>query len=420
MIKHVNNKIQNAIQMELFKAKESIKIAVAWFTNELLLQPLILKLQSGVSVELILNDDEINRGGDSSLDFMEFLQAGGILRWNDSKQLLHEKFCIIDNRIVITGSYNWTNKAEYNSEVENIFYDEEETTQFYNELFKKISSRFEQECCETNVKEENPHCAPKNSKTKFGFNEDGFYIDEQGAKYSNDRKVLIKGANVKNFVIDKETLLIGEGAFHNCTNLEYVTMSNKIEHIGRSAFSGCTSLKYIILPTKVRKIEFGTFEGCTHLQNILISNGVEEIEEAAFKNCSSLVSIVIPPSVRQITGRAFEYCRSIKHIHVDIENKTFDSRNQCNAVIHTESNTLVVGCSRTEIPEDVETINERAFYSCPDIIRIPQSVKHCGIWAFAGGEPQKVHIAKESEHLFFDIYPCFVNECTDGPQYIYY
>ena len=69
MIKHVSYKIQNAIQIELFGAKKSIKIAVAWFTNELLLHPLVLKLQTGVSVEIILNDDNINKGGESSLDF---------------------------------------------------------------------------------------------------------------------------------------------------------------------------------------------------------------------------------------------------------------------------------------------------------------------------------------------------------------
>lgn len=46
MIKHVSNKIQDAIQMELFKAKESIKIAVAWFTNELLLQPPVWSVNS--------------------------------------------------------------------------------------------------------------------------------------------------------------------------------------------------------------------------------------------------------------------------------------------------------------------------------------------------------------------------------------
>ena len=143
MIKHVSYKIQNAIQIELFSAKESIKIAVAWFTNELLLHPLVLKLQTGVSVEIILNDDNINKGGESSLDFTSFLEAGGVLRWNTSKQLLHEKFCIIDDRIVISGSYNWTNKAEYNDEVETFYFDEQETCGFFNSQFLKLQRKYE-------------------------------------------------------------------------------------------------------------------------------------------------------------------------------------------------------------------------------------------------------------------------------------
>ena len=50
MIKHYSNNIQNVILMELFKATESIKIAVAWFTNDLLFQPLLMKAVMGVSV----------------------------------------------------------------------------------------------------------------------------------------------------------------------------------------------------------------------------------------------------------------------------------------------------------------------------------------------------------------------------------
>ena len=143
MIKHLNNKIQNAIQIELFKAKSSIRIAVSWFTNELLLHPLILKLQSGVSVELIINDDEINKGGENSLDFSDLIANGGKLVWNTSKHLMHEKFCIIDDRVVITGSYNWTNKAEFNHEDVTIFYDEADTTLFYNDNFRKLSNHYE-------------------------------------------------------------------------------------------------------------------------------------------------------------------------------------------------------------------------------------------------------------------------------------
>ena len=60
MVKHYSNNIQNVIQRELFAANSSIKIAVAWFTNDLLFQPLLLKLATGVKVDLILNKDEIN------------------------------------------------------------------------------------------------------------------------------------------------------------------------------------------------------------------------------------------------------------------------------------------------------------------------------------------------------------------------
>ena len=142
MIEHYSHKIQNAIQKELFKANSSIKIAVAWFTNDLLFQPLLLKLGAGVSVELILNKDEINCSEDNEIDFDEFVYGGGILRWNETKQLLHDKFCIIDDNIVIYGSYNWTNKAEYNEESIAISKDEESTTQFYLDKFEKLSIKY--------------------------------------------------------------------------------------------------------------------------------------------------------------------------------------------------------------------------------------------------------------------------------------
>lgn len=142
MIEHYSHKIQNAIQKELFKANSSIKIAVAWFTNDLLFQPLLLKLGAGVSVELILNKDEINCSDDNEVNFDEFVKAGGILRWNDTKQLMHEKFCIIDDENVIYGSYNWTNKAEYNEESIAIARQEKGTIDFYNDKFEKLSEKY--------------------------------------------------------------------------------------------------------------------------------------------------------------------------------------------------------------------------------------------------------------------------------------
>lgn len=142
MIEHYSHKIQNAIQKELFRANRSIKIAVAWFTNDLLFQPLLLKLAAGINVELILNKDDINCSDDNEVNFDDFVKAGGILRWNDTKKLLHDKFCVIDDTVVIYGSYNWTNKAEYNEESITISRKEDETIKFYKEKFDKLSGMY--------------------------------------------------------------------------------------------------------------------------------------------------------------------------------------------------------------------------------------------------------------------------------------
>lgn len=142
MIEHHSHKIQNAIQRELFMAQKSIKIAVAWFTNDLLFMPLVMKAESGVAVEIILNKDSINDPMSSGLDFDALVRAGGVVRWNDSERLLHDKFCVIDETIVISGSYNWTKKAEYNDESVTIVREEQDYIQSYLDKFLKLQNKY--------------------------------------------------------------------------------------------------------------------------------------------------------------------------------------------------------------------------------------------------------------------------------------
>ncbi len=144
MIKHHSYKIQNVIQKELFAAKHSIKICVAWFTNDLLFQPLLLKLDAGVEVTIMTNKDEINFADTNDVDFDEFIQRGGCIYWNergDKSRLLHHKFCIIDDSVVISGSYNWTNGAEYNDEDITVYSEEPETTKHYSDIFDKLAAQ---------------------------------------------------------------------------------------------------------------------------------------------------------------------------------------------------------------------------------------------------------------------------------------
>ena len=107
---------------------------------------------------------------------------------------------------------------------------------------------------------------------------------------------------------------------------------------------------------------------------------------SAFMYCFSLTSITIPNSVTSIGVGVFAFCRSLNSITVAAGNAHYDSRNNCNAIIQTDSNILVAGCSTTVIPNTVTSIGDRAFYYCSGLtsIAIPNSVTSIGNSAFRG------------------------------------
>lgn len=110
--------IQQVISTELLKAKKTIYVAVAWFTDTRLLKILEEKAKQGIKIKVLFVADEIN--DKSSVDFSDLESFGGkVFPLDTNKLLMHNKFCVIDNKTVITGSYNWTNKAA-NSNLENI------------------------------------------------------------------------------------------------------------------------------------------------------------------------------------------------------------------------------------------------------------------------------------------------------------
>ena len=98
------------------------------------------------------------------------------------------------------------------------------------------------------------------------------------------------------------------------------------------------------------------FYNCTSLTSVVIGNSVTSIGNEAFSNCSGLTSIVIPNSVTSIGERAFCDCSGLTSIIVDGNNTKYDSRENCNAIIETETNTLIAGCKNTIIPNSVTSI----------------------------------------------------------------
>jgi hypothetical protein len=99
------------ILSELLKAEKNIVVAVYWFTNEELFDTLYKKLQDGILVDLIIHNDFINNRT-NGLPFQKLIDVGCNFYFSDSNNPMHNKFCVIDEKILINGSYNWTYYAE--------------------------------------------------------------------------------------------------------------------------------------------------------------------------------------------------------------------------------------------------------------------------------------------------------------------
>lgn len=191
-------------------------------------------------------------------------------------------------------------------------------------------------------------------------------------------------ASLTSITIPNSVISIGYGVFSGCTSMTSVTLSNSITSIEGATFFGCTSLTNITIPNSVTTIGLNAFSGCTSLTSITIPDSVTTIGNSAFSGCTSLASVIISNSVTSIGGDSFSGDTNILSIIVLSGNPVYDSRNSCNAIIETASNTLIFGCKATTIPNSVTTIGSGAFSGCTSLtsITIPNSVTSIGGYAF--------------------------------------
>ena len=213
-------------------------------------------------------------------------------------------------------------------------------------------------------------------------------------------------ANITSISIPDGVTSIGKGAVRNCLNLVDISIPNSVTTIGNGAFKWC-GMKSVALPSHVACIEDETFSCCPNLTSISIPEGVRTIGKNAFMQCLNLISVTLPDGLTRIDDFAFTRCTSLtsvtipasvshigdyvflsdyslKSIVIDTQNPYYDSRDNCNAIIETVSNTLIAGCGNSTVPKGVVIIKDSAFEDCQNLasIAIPESVTSIGNRAF--------------------------------------
>lgn len=223
--------------------------------------------------------------------------------------------------------------------------------------------------------------------------------------------------NLTNINIPTSVTTIGDQVFSDCTSLQTIKWPASVPYIPIWTFWRCKSLTSIDLPDNLETIGNSAFSYCA-LKSIQLPSNLKTIGLWAFDRCKSLESIFIPKNVSNIgekweytvyegdeetfwevtTGNPFTGCTSLKKIKVDENNTVYDSREDCNAIVETATNTIVSGCSTTTIPDDVCYLGGDCFKYLNNMteIDIPQNITRIGPSAFEGcHQLEEVNLHKE-------------------------
>ena len=172
---------------------------------------------------------------------------------------------------------------------------------------------------------------------------------------------LFKNMSITTFECPDSITRIGNEAFQNCSNLESVVLSKKLEKIGESAFENCTKLTEVELPETLKVMENnyygGSFSGCKNMKKVNIPKTLEQ-GYLAFKNCSSLTQIDWKDGITKIPEGLFKECSGLKNITIpdsvtEIEKGAFY---QCSSL------------AEVYLPNGLKKIGDSVFDKCPYLV----------------------------------------------------
>lgn len=302
MVKSYFKGIRKVLLSELESATEKIVVAVYWFTNHDLFKKINEKLEKGVQVEIIIHNDYINNRA-TGLNFQEFIDKGGGFYFSDISTPMHNKFCVIDNKVLINGSYNWTYYAEdRNSENILLIKEEKDVINSFVEEFEKLKLQMEK----------------VNTISKLSISE----VDEYNLLNTRDylaNDIVFQSATIGDINIIEEAFLLAPNNFEVQKNAYNLNLINKyiLRHsIGSSMYQD----KYTIL---VPKGSFIPFSNNINVQTVfnnqtscLSKNYYGEDVTKASSN-THLASIIIDGLPPKPAGEA----KMKYHLTIDINGK---------------------------------------------------------------------------------------------------
>ena len=243
--------------------------------------------------------------------------------------------------------------------------------------------------------------------------------------------------DIKSIVIPEGVKSIGKSAFEGCSGLTAINIPASVESIGNNAFLECSGIRSIKvaqgnrafdsredcnalvdtrtgelilacpatkIPNGIKKIGYRAFYHCSLENGLNLAEGIEEIADEAFMGCTGFSEIVLPASLKIMGKDVFSEITiapllgsflsnvgpqiikpTITSIKVDPANKYFDSREDCNALIRTKDNTLLLACENSFIPQSVKAIGNGAFKGLKGNkeIVLPNGLEYVGDEAFA-------------------------------------